>query len=159
MSYFCDFIPSLQKIFSSSHISFQVSEAESCVSEAGNVVFGPISHQLMYIKGVLCKARKQYIEAKGYFQNAISINPKHAKALQQLGHTHYLLGNQQSADKYLRDSLNVDTTLHETWSFMSCVLDRLGDHSRAVDCVLTAIQLESTAPILPFKLTPRTVLE
>ncbi|XP_074605550.1 tetratricopeptide repeat domain 7 isoform X2 [Brevipalpus obovatus] len=68
-----------------------VSEAESCVSEAGNVVFGPISHQLMYIKGVLCKARKQYIEAKGYFQNAISINPKHAKALQQLGHTHYLL--------------------------------------------------------------------
>lgn len=113
----------------------------------------------MYIRGVLCKARKQYIEAKGYFQNAISINPRHAKALQQLGHTYYLLGNHQPADKYLRDSLNVDATLHETWSYMGCVLDQLGEHSRAVDYLLTSLQLESTAPILPFKLTPRTIIE
>ncbi|XP_053206317.1 tetratricopeptide repeat protein 7B-like isoform X1 [Panonychus citri] len=136
-----------------------ISEAEACVAEVANVVFGPLSHQLMYVKGILAKARQRYAEAKSYFQNAISINPRHARALQQLGHSYYLLGNHLSADKYLRDSLNVDATLHETWSHMGCVLNELGEHKRAADCLVTAIQLEATAPILPFNLSPRNVFE
>lgn len=68
---------------------------------------------MMYIRGVLAKAKGNHLEAKQSLMGAISINPKHAKALQQLGHTYYLLGNHLAADKYLRDSLNVDSTLHE----------------------------------------------
>lgn len=113
----------------------------------------------MYIKGLLCKAKNQLIEAKTFFQNAISINPKHAKALQHLGHTYYLLGNQLSAEKYLKDSLNIDATLHDTWFYFGGVLDELQEYERAADCTLTSIQLESTAPILPFNLIPRAVLE
>lgn len=121
--------------------------------------FGSLSHQLMYIKGVISKKRGQYYDAKIHFQNAISINPKHAKALQQLGHTYYLLGNQNSADKYLKDSLNIDSTLHETWSYMGLVLDTIGECERASECHLASLQLEETSPLLPFSLLPRAVVE
>ncbi|RWS01321.1 tetratricopeptide repeat protein 5-like protein [Dinothrombium tinctorium] len=136
----------------------QISEAESCV-EGASAIFGPLSHQFMYLKGILHKAKGQLIEAKICFQNAISINPKHAKALQQLGHTYHLLGNHVVADKYLRDSLKMDASLHETWSFMGSVLDTLGDHNRASTCQMTALQLEATSPILSFNVVPRTVFE
>lgn len=112
----------------------------------------------MYVKGFLSKAKGNLLEAKTYLQNAISINPKHGKALQQLGHTYYLLGNQMAADKYLRDSLTVDSTQHETWSIMGLVLDAMGDHERAIECQTTAIQLDASAPILPFNIIPRAVL-
>ena len=114
---------------------------------------------MMYIKGVVAKAKGHLVEAKQSLQNAISINPRHAKALQQLGHAYYLLGNHMTADKYLRDSLNVDSTLHETWSHMGRVLEALGDHDRAFECHSTALQLEATAPILSFNIIPRAVFE
>ena len=136
-----------------------VSEAEACVKEGALGIFGTLSHQLMYIKGIISKEKGQLIEAKTYLQNAISINPKHTKALQQLGHTYYLLGNQLAADKYLKDSLNIDATVHQTWFYMGLVLQAVDDHQRAADCHLTALKLEATAPVLPFNVIPRTVLE
>lgn len=137
----------------------QINEAETCVNDGAVSVFGSLSHQLMYIKGVISKKKGQFYDAKIHFQNAISINPKHAKALQQLGHTYYLLGNQISADKYLRDSLNIDSNLHETWSYMGLVHDAIGEHERATECHLTSLQLEDTNPLLPFTLIPRSILD
>lgn len=137
----------------------QFNEAEMCISEGLTTIFRSPSHQLMYIRGFFCKCKGNLLEAKSLLQNAISINPRHAKALQQLGHTFYLLGNHMAADKYLRDSLNVDSTLHETWSYMGLVLDAMGDSSRAFDCQATALKLEASAPVLPFNVIPRAVLE
>jgi tetratricopeptide (TPR) repeat protein len=112
----------------------------------------------LYIKGIISKEKGLLIEAKTYLQNAISINPRHAKALQQLGHTYYLLGNQLAADKYLKDSLNIDATVHQTWAYMGLVLQAVDDYQRAADCHLTALKLEATAPVLPFNVIPRAVL-
>ena len=137
----------------------QLSEAESCILEGVNTIFGPLSHQLMFVRGILAKSKNSLLEAKIYLQNSISINPKHARALQQLGHVYHLLGNQMSADKYLRDSLKVDSTLFLTWSYMGLVLEAMGDHDRANDCQMMAIKLEATSPILPFSIIPRSILE
>lgn len=137
----------------------QLNEAESCIFEGVNTIFGPLSHQLMYVKGLLAKEKGKLLEAKSFLQNAISINPNHARALQQLGHVYYLIGNNLAADKYLRDSLKIDSTINETWSFMSLVLDSMGDSSQAVKCHETALQLEATSPILPFTIIPRAVFE
>ena len=137
----------------------QLTEAESCILEGVNTIFGPLSHQLMFVRGFLAKSKNNLLEAKIYFQNCISINSKHARALQQLGHVYHLLGNQMSADKYLRDSLKVDSTLYHTWSYMGLVLEAMGDHDRANDCQMMAIKLEATSPILPFSIIPRSVLE
>lgn len=113
----------------------------------------------MFIKGVLCKAKGRLIEAKNHLLNCISINPRHVRALQQLGHIYYLLGNMTAADKHLRDSLSVDSTLHETWAIMALVLEALGDSDRAFHCSQTSLQLEATAPILPFHIIARNVVE
>jgi tetratricopeptide (TPR) repeat protein len=136
-----------------------VSEAESCVNEGALGIFGSLSHQLMYLKGIICKAKGCLIDAKTFLQNAISINPRHAKALQQLGHTYYLLGNQLAADKYLKDSLNIDATVHQTWAYIGLALQAVDDHERAAECHLTALQLEATAPVLPFNVIPRAVFD
>lgn len=137
----------------------QISEAESCVNDGALGIFGSLSHQLMYIKGIISKQKGLLIEAKTYLQNAISINPRHGRALQQLGHTYYLLGNQLAADKYLKDSLNIDATAHQTWAYMGLVLQAVNDHQRAADCHLTALKLEATAPVLPINVIPRAVLD
>ena len=137
----------------------QLNEAESCIFDGVNMIFGPLSHQLMFVKGLLAKERGRLLEAKAFLQNAISINPNHAKALQQLGHVYFLLGNHLAADKYLRDSLKIDSTLHETWSFMALVLDSMGDSDQGEKCHTTALQLEATSPILPFSIIPRAVFE
>ena len=136
-----------------------VTEAETCARDIGFSVFGPLSHQLMYIKGLISKARGQLHEAKVYFQNAISINPGHGKALQQLGHTYYMLGNMHSADKYLRDSLSVDGLSHQTWVYAGCVLEEIGELATSADCLCTALRLEATAPIVDFKVVGRKVFE
>ena len=137
----------------------QLQDAEHCIHEGINVIFGPLSHQLMFVKGFLRKSKGNLIEAKAFLQNAISINPKHAKALQQLGHVYYLLGNLMAADKYLKDSLKVDSTLHETWSYMGLVCNAMGDSNRSKDCQKTGLQLESTSPILPFSIISRSVFD
>jgi tetratricopeptide (TPR) repeat protein len=137
----------------------QLNEAESTIFEGVNMMFGPLSHQLMYVKGLLLKERNRLLEAKTFLQNAISINPNHARGLQQLGHVYYLLGNHLAADKYLRDSLKIDSTLQSTWSFMALVLDSMGDSAQATKCQQTALLLESTAPILPFSIVSRAVFE
>lgn len=137
----------------------QLSDAESCITDAVSTIFGPLSHQLMYAKGLLAKAKGSLLEAQTFLQNAISINAKHAKALQQLGHLYFLLGNHLSADKYLNDSLRIDSSLHETWSFMAVNHDAIGEAGHAVRCQAQALRLESTAPILPFNIVPRPVFD
>jgi tetratricopeptide (TPR) repeat protein len=137
----------------------QLGEAEQCLSEHIQTTFGNLSHQLMYVRGRLYLARKQPLEAKLVLQNAISINPRHAPALQQLGLAYHLMGNHQIADKYLRDSLNCDSSCVRTWSIMGDVLEALGDYSRAVNCHLNALKLEETQPVLPFTIVPRLVLD
>ena len=135
----------------------QLSDAEACIFEGANTIFSPLSHQLMYVKGLLAKSKGALLEAKVYLQNSIAINPNHAKALQQLGHLYYRLGNHSSAEKYLRDSLRIDSSLHETWSHMASVYDALKDPDRAVECQSKALELESSAPVLPFSIIPRAV--
>lgn len=137
----------------------QLNEADQCLSENIQTACGTLSHQLMYVRGRLYLARQQPLEAKLVLQNAISINPRHAPALQQLGLAYHLMGNHQIADKYLRDSLNCDSNCVLTWSIMGDVLEALGDYPRAVNCHLNALKLEETQPILPFSIVPRLVLD
>jgi hypothetical protein len=42
---------------------------------------------------------------------------------------------------------------------MGLVLQAIDDNQRAIDCHLTALQLEATAPVLPFNVIPRAILE
>ncbi|XP_064490082.1 tetratricopeptide repeat protein 7B-like [Ornithodoros turicata] len=130
----------------------QLSEAEACILEATNIY--PLSHQLMVVKGLLHEKRQEYHEAKQCFQNAVSINPLHVKALQHLGLVYHYLGSSQLAEKTLRDAVAIDPMSHQSWFNMGKVLQDTGDYESAVDCLSTAIQLETTTPVLPFSVIP-----
>ncbi|XP_054715583.1 tetratricopeptide repeat protein 7B-like [Uloborus diversus] len=132
----------------------QLKEAEASIHEA-NALF-PLSHQLMVMKGRIHELRQEYSEAKICFQNAVAVNPFHVKALQHLSMVHHNLGNSRLAEKLLRDAVSIDPMSHQTWYNMGKVLQDMGDFITSSECIATAIELESTCPILPFSNIPRT---
>ncbi|XP_011646054.2 tetratricopeptide repeat protein 7B [Pogonomyrmex barbatus] len=52
------------------------------LQEATNIF--PLSHHIMYTRGLLHEYKLEYTEAKQCYQNAVSINPSHIKSLQHL---------------------------------------------------------------------------
>ncbi|KAF3419860.1 hypothetical protein E2986_08195 [Frieseomelitta varia] len=88
------------------------------LQEATNIF--PLSHHIMYTRGLLHEYKLEYMEAKQCYQNAVSINPSHIKSLQHL------------------------------------VLESLGEVEAASDCMATALEVETTNPILPILSIPVT---
>lgn len=130
----------------------QVSEAEACIHEASSIF--PLCHQLMVMKGMIHKYKREYQEAKTCFQNAVAINPLHVKALQYLGLVYHNLGSNHLAEKTLRDAVTIDPMSHQSWFNMGKVLQDMGDYESASECLATAIELEATSPILPLFYIP-----
>ncbi|KAG1708461.1 Tetratricopeptide repeat protein 7B [Nymphon striatum] len=133
----------------------EISEAESCVHEASNIV--PLSHHVMFMKGLVHEQRDEFHEAKICYQNAISVNPLHIKTLQHLGMVYHYLGHDNLAEKTLQDAVKTDPMAHETWYNLGKVLSNMKKYESASDCLATAIDLESTSPILPFTVVQRTL--
>lgn len=116
----------------------------------------PLSHHIMYTRGLLHEYKLEYSEAKQCYQNAVTINPSHVKSLQHLGLIHHYLGNQRLAEKTLRDAAKIDPNSHQTWYNLGKVLESLGEVEGASDCMATALEVETTNPILPILSIPLT---
>lgn len=131
----------------------KVEEAESCVREASNLF--PLSHQVAYMKGRIHEHKNEFKEAKESYESAISLNPFHTKSLQHLGMVLHYLDCNKLAEKVLRDAVNTDPTSNKSWYCLGVVLEALGQSEAAVNCQLTALDLESTCPIVPFSVIPK----
>ena len=132
-----------------------IEDAERCVDEASIHASGALSHQVMFVRGLIAKARNNLIEAKTFFQSSLALCPKHAKALQQIAHVYYLLGNYTTAEKFLKDSLDVDGDCYKTWHYLSLAYIEQNQHDRAKDCVKKATQLEESSPVVPISVISR----
>ncbi|OAD59814.1 Tetratricopeptide repeat protein 7B [Eufriesea mexicana] len=124
------------------------------LQEATNIF--PLSHHIMYTRGLLHEYKLEYMEAKQCYQNAVSINPSHIKSLQHLGLIYHYLGSQRLAEKTLRDAAKIDPNSHQTWYNLGKVLESLGEVEAASDCMATALEVETTNPILPILTIPVT---
>ncbi|CAL7951682.1 unnamed protein product [Xylocopa violacea] len=124
------------------------------LQEATNIF--PLSHHIMYTRGLLHEYKLEYMEAKQCYQNAVSINPSHIKSLQHLGLIYHYLGSQRLAEKTLRDAAKIDPNSHQTWYNLGKVLESLGEVEAASDCMATALEVETTNPILPILSIPVT---
>ncbi|XP_011139524.1 tetratricopeptide repeat protein 7B isoform X1 [Harpegnathos saltator] len=124
------------------------------LQEATNIF--PLSHHIMYTRGLLHEYKLEYTEAKQCYQNAVSINPSHIKSLQHLGLIYHYLGSQRLAEKTLRDAAKIDPNSHQTWYNLGVVLESLGEVEAASDCMATALEVETTNPILPILSIPVT---
>lgn len=114
----------------------------------------PLSHQIMYAKGLLYEHKKEFTESKQWYHNAVTINPSHIKSLQHLGLIYHYLGSQRLAEKVLRDAAKMDPTCHQTWYNLGKVLESLGEVESASDCMATALEVETLNPILPIPAIP-----
>ncbi|XP_008208439.1 tetratricopeptide repeat protein 7B isoform X1 [Nasonia vitripennis] len=129
-------------------------EATLSIQEASNIF--PLSHHIMYSRGLLHEYKLEYAEAKQCYQNAISINPSHVKSLQHLGLVYHYLGSQRLAEKTLRDAAKIDPMSYQTWYNLGKVLESLGEFEAASDCMETALEVETCNPILPISSIPIT---
>ncbi|XP_066581343.1 tetratricopeptide repeat protein 7B [Prorops nasuta] len=132
----------------------QPTSAVLSLQEATNIF--PLSHHIMYTRGLLHEYKLEYAEAKQCYQNAVSINPSHVKSLQHLGLIYHYLGSQRLAEKTLRDAAKIDPNSHQTWYNLGKVLESLGEVEAASDCMATALEVENTNPIIPILSIPVT---
>lgn len=128
--------------------------ASDCVQEATAIY--PLSHQVMFTKGLIYEKKAEFTEACQWFQNAIAISPTHLKSLQHLGLTYYYLGYNRLAEKTLRDAARIDPNSFTTWYNLGIVLESVKEYAGASDCMLTALEVETTSPALPFTMIPIT---
>ncbi|PSN31945.1 Tetratricopeptide repeat protein 7B [Blattella germanica] len=132
----------------------QITAATACIQEATSIF--PLSHHIMYMRGLVHEYKQEFMEAKLCFQNAVAINPTHIKSLQHLGLIYHYLGSQRLAEKTLRDAARIDPASHQTWYNLGKVLESLGEFDTASDCMATALEVEIANPILPFSSIPLT---
>ncbi|KAJ8670137.1 hypothetical protein QAD02_001396 [Eretmocerus hayati] len=132
----------------------QDNEAVLAIQEASNIF--PMSHLVMYTRGLLHEYKKEYEEAKQCYLNATAINPTHVKSLQHLGLVYMHLEMHQSAEKTLKDAARIDPLSFETWYNLGKVLMAKKEPSEASECFETALQIEASEPILPIYTLPIT---
>ncbi|KAG8276607.1 Tetratricopeptide repeat protein 7B [Homalodisca vitripennis] len=91
----------------------QVSAAAASIQEATSIF--PLSHHIMYTRGLVHEHKHEFMEAKQCYQNAVAINPSHIKSLQHLGLMYHYLGSHRLAEKTLRDAAKIDPHAPTTW--------------------------------------------
>ncbi|XP_054894134.1 tetratricopeptide repeat protein 7B-like isoform X2 [Poeciliopsis prolifica] len=130
-------------------------EATACTQEAAHLF--PTSHNTFYMRGQIAELRGNIAEAKTCYEEALCVCPTHAKSMQRLGVVLLQLESYSLAEKILRDGVRLDSTSHGMWRSLGEVLQAQGKATDAIDCFVSALDLEATSPVLPFTIIPRTL--
>ncbi|XP_045405499.1 tetratricopeptide repeat protein 7A isoform X1 [Lemur catta] len=128
-------------------------EAGFCIQEAAGLF--PTSHSVLYMRGRLAELKGNLEEAKQLYKEALTVNPDGVRIMHSLGLMLSRLGHKSLAQKVLRDAVERQSTCHEAWQGLGEVLQAQGQNEAAVDCFLTALELEASSPVLPFSIIPR----
>ncbi|ELW47267.1 Tetratricopeptide repeat protein 7A [Tupaia chinensis] len=128
-------------------------EAGFCIQEAASLF--PTSHSVLYMRGRLAELKGSLEEAKQLYKEALTVNPDGVRIMHSLGLMLSRLGHKSLAQKVLRDAVERQSTCHEAWQGLGEVLQAQGQNEAAVDCFLTALELEASSPVLPFSIIPR----
>ncbi|XP_044628306.1 tetratricopeptide repeat protein 7A isoform X2 [Equus asinus] len=128
-------------------------EAGFCIQEAAGLF--PTSHSVLYMRGRLAEMKGSLEEAKQLYKEALTVNPDGVRIMHSLGLMLSRLGHKSLAQKVLRDAVERQSTCHNAWQGLGEVLQAQGQSEAAVDCFLTALELEASSPVLPFSIIPR----
>ncbi|KAM4694574.1 tetratricopeptide repeat protein 7A [Discoglossus pictus] len=128
-------------------------DAGFCIQEAASLF--PTSHTVLYLRGRLAEMKGCLEEAKQLYDEALTVNPDGVKIMHSLGLILMRLGRKSLAEKFLRDAVQIQCTSHDAWNGLGEVLQAQGKHEAAVECFVTALDLESSSPIVPFSIIPR----
>ncbi|NXP47308.1 TTC7A protein, partial [Heliornis fulica] len=128
-------------------------EAGFCIQEAASLF--PTSHAVLYMRGRLAEMKGNLEEARQLYDEALTVNPAGVEIMHSLGLVLNRLGRRDLAQKVLRDAIQIQTTSHRAWNSLGEVLQDQGKNEAAIECFLTALDLESSSPVIPFTVIPR----
>ncbi|XP_075002949.1 tetratricopeptide repeat protein 7A isoform X4 [Calonectris borealis] len=128
-------------------------EAGFCIQEAASLF--PTSHAVLYMRGRLAEMKGNLEEARQLYDEALTVNPAGVEIMHSLGLVLSKLGRRDLAQKVLRDAIRIQTTSHRAWNSLGEVLQAQGKNEAAIECFLTALDLESSSPVIPFTVIPR----
>ncbi|KAM6208355.1 tetratricopeptide repeat protein 7A isoform 2-T2 [Sarcoramphus papa] len=128
-------------------------EAGFCIQEAASLF--PTSHAVLYMRGRLAEMKGNLEEARQLYDEALTVNPAGVEIMHSLGLVLSRLGRSDLAQKVLRDAIRIQTTSHRAWNSLGEVLQTQGKNEAAIECFLTALDLESSSPVIPFTVIPR----
>ncbi|XP_067421200.1 tetratricopeptide repeat protein 7A isoform X1 [Emydura macquarii macquarii] len=131
----------------------RLKEAGFCIQEAASLF--PTSHTVLYMRGRLAEMKGSLEEAKQLYDEALTVNPAGVEIMHSLGPILSRLGRRSLAQKVLRDAVQIQNTSHQAWNSLGEVLQAQGKNEAAVECFLTALDLESSSPVVPFTVIPR----
>ncbi|XP_053920036.1 tetratricopeptide repeat protein 7A isoform X2 [Cuculus canorus] len=128
-------------------------EAGFCIQEAASLF--PTSHAVLYMRGRLAEMKGNLEEAKQLYDEALTVNPAGVEIMHSLGLLLNRLERRDLAQKVLRDAIRIQSTSHRAWNSLGEVLQAQGRNEAAIECFLTALDLESSSPVIPFTVIPR----
>eukprot|EP00117_Sycon_ciliatum_P036326 scpid49604/ scgid27362/ Tetratricopeptide repeat protein 7A len=128
----------------------QFEDAASCFKR----VTDSMSPDSLYYRGRLLAHELRLEDAKTSYLGALATDPSHVPCMLALTELHLEEQNLSMAEQYISQVLAVDPGNHQAWRQRGSVLAKQGEHERAADCFVNALQLESFAPIAPFSDIP-----
>ncbi|XP_043551558.1 tetratricopeptide repeat protein 7A-like isoform X1 [Chiloscyllium plagiosum] len=128
-------------------------EASFCIQEAASLF--SMSHDVIFMRGRLEEMRGNLRGAKHFYDEALVINPRSAKIMEQLGRALHKMGRNSLGETFLRDAVQAQATSHKAWNSLGEVLQDQGKNEDAAEYFLTALELEASSPIVPFAVIPR----
>jgi len=155
----CQTLLSLSHFYAMQDDDNMMSDAFDCVYKArefaSNVWLPDIHAQLAW----LCVHSDNVSDAIRHYESALAIDSNHIPSLIGLASIQHQLenGNLVLAYGYLTSALQSDATSHEAWYEMGLVFCIQGKNEQASENLLTALELERTAPIVSFSTIQRTL--
>ncbi|XP_015712936.1 tetratricopeptide repeat protein 7A isoform X3 [Coturnix japonica] len=128
-------------------------EAGFCIQEAASLF--PTSHAVLYMRGRLAEMKGNLEVARQLYDEALTVNPDGVEIMHSLGLVLNRLERRELAQKVLRDAIRIQNTSHRAWNSLGEVLQAQGKNEAAVECFLTALDLEASSPVIPFTVIPR----
>ena len=113
-----------------------------------------LNPQVIYFRGQLLAREKKMEQARESYLGALASDPNHVACLLALSALHLELDNPSMAEQYISQALAVDPSSFCAWRQLGSVLQQQGEHERAAECFVNALQIESLSPISPFSDIP-----
>ncbi|XP_065345687.1 tetratricopeptide repeat protein 7B isoform X1 [Cloeon dipterum] len=128
--------------------SKQREQALKCIEEA--VQIHSTTPEVLTARGLISEMDGNYSEAKNCFEGAMSLDPNNLRALQQLAKAYLGLGKNKMAEFVLWKAAKLHPQEYETWYLLGMALELLGDHMASADCMVVALDVENSSPLVPF---------
>lgn len=132
----------------------QYTDAADCLLEAR--ALDTTNAELFYQEGCMLEMQDMLSEAIVQYQRALAIEFFHIMARIRVATICQKSKDLNLAEQMLSSVLRIEPTSHQAWFQLGCVLkEKVGEEKRAAECFQRAVELDKTAPVLPFCTIPR----